>query len=183
MALSNKDFVRGDSWRGPDRTAGGNVGSHRAGSRGGRAARMFRVHEGRAHPTGAGKWWPSIHGQRRPERARLRGPRMTASELVDLTAKGAFGRPCPADVSGLVPTAVGPVTHWDGRGVGGGKRPDETISVWCCPPLNEGRHRRIGGSTAFQPLVGGLGRRADRARLGFHRRHRDPGDRRRARAS
>ena len=120
-------------------------------------------------PGGCWRWWRRSTGT--PAGAHGERTGMTASELVDLAARGGAGRHTrrrwwPTE---LDPPAV------DGRGAG--SRQGRTDHLGGAARAQRGRHRRIGDREHL--AVGRrAGRRADRARLGIHRRHRDPGDRR-----
>ncbi len=98
---------------------------------------------------------------------------MTASELVDLAAEGALAA-LPGDVWLADRSWTRP--QWTVEELDGGQGRTNHLGGAARP--QRGRHRRIGDR---QHLAAGrrAGRRADRARLGIHRRHRDPGDRRR----
>ena len=171
MALSNKDFV-GETLgvELTERLEGTLAATALAAAAG---ARMFRVHEVAATRRVL-EMVASIQGHA-PADAHGEGTCMTASELVAaISPLRAHWPPGPA-TSGC-PTAAGPVRSWTVERTGSGEGRTNHLGGAARP--QRGRHRRIGDR---EHLTAGrrAGRRADRAGLGLHRRHRDPGDRRR----
>ena len=146
MALSNKDFV-GETLgvELTERLEGTLAATALAAAAGARGCSGCTKS---APPDGCWKWWRRSRAA--PADAHGEGTRMTASELVDLAAEGAWP-PCPA-TSGW-PTAAGPVRIGRSSELEAAKA-GRTISV-VLPALNE-EDTVESVIDSISPLVGGL---------------------------